>query len=1088
MMKTLHSLLIAVTLFFCFSSKVFSQQNWELLNPTPTTKTGLNIQFVSKNIGYILNENEILETLDSGTSWKKKQNIESGKDLKFFNTIGFIVGNSGYILKSVDSGASWSKINSGYLENFNTVTIIDSDTIIISSQNSLVKSSDGGNTWSRLEINKGSVNKTFFTSALVGHAACANGTMLKTIDGGATWYSTMSTNVYPSGFFTVYFINEKIGFATREHSYLFKTTDGGETWIEIKNIIDALFSFSFINEDIGYATGDGGALFKTVDGGLTWTWVSFQNGRTYLSSMYGIYFLDENNGFATGHRGRIVKTTDGGKTWNENSPTYNDIRKLDFVTKEIGYAQVGNQFYKTTDAGKKWSFVSEINYDRYNSISTFKFVNENIGYAVSSGYNGYFFKTTDGGLTWVVQAEVNQDGINTISLISEDIIYASGGFNQRVVKKSIDGGKTWKELANFSFYRMQFFNENVGYAHILYDKNVYKTVDGGSNWSVVFTGDEEVQSIDFIDVDNGYIVGSNALIYKTKNGGLDWQKLSIPYEFYNRVKFYSKNVGYIFDEEGQLFKTENAGKTWEKNINFVTGFTNPQSIHIIDKDIYLAGINGKIMKSQIDFKPFYLDLDAAKNIKSRSVTLSGSIVSNESEIKNTRLEILDKNYSVIQTLAIEPGKVSPDSSVEFELPVTDLNPDTNYQYRIVVTINEFNFYSNPLLFKTDKDYKLKIEPTNNFSATTAVVNGSVLSYKYDISDIEFEYSTKQDFSDYDNFKINTGVLENTSENITATLSNLMPKTVYYVRVKAIHQENKIYSEITSFTTKPDYEISLYNPGLSGNDVILNAYVLSNDKDITNIVFEYGIMNYENSISPVSNQVPVGQGQFLSATLTNVDKTKVYFYRLKALNGEKTIYSKTEILNYTRTVVLYSEVVDSDNINETVQLKGIINPGGAFLTNIQFEYGTTEELGSSKQSSQYSIYGNITVAVDAVLDNLSAGQKYYYRLKAANGNGFVYSDILSFTTANLSVDDFKSENAIILYPNPTNGIVNIELKQINKRIASLRVIDQFGKVISNNKVESGNSEIVNLEGKSTGIYFIQLILDDESKINKKVILK
>ncbi|WP_159023116.1 YCF48-related protein [Formosa sp. L2A11] len=114
--------LFCITLFI---NKIHSQTNWELLNPKPTTNTGKDVEFVTTNIGYIITSNELLETLDAGSTWLKKQNISSGNDLSFYNTIGYIVGNYGYVLKSTDNGTSWNQISTGFNSSFNTVNIID---------------------------------------------------------------------------------------------------------------------------------------------------------------------------------------------------------------------------------------------------------------------------------------------------------------------------------------------------------------------------------------------------------------------------------------------------------------------------------------------------------------------------------------------------------------------------------------------------------------------------------------------------------------------------------------------------------------------------------------------------------------------------------------------------------------------------------------------------------------------------------------------------------------------------------------------------------------------------------------------------
>ncbi|MGY8910684.1 MAG: YCF48-related protein, partial [Flavobacteriales bacterium] len=152
-------------------NKINSQTNWELLNPM-TTNTGKDVEFVTTNIGYIITTNELLETIDAGSTWLKKQSISSGNDISFYNTTGYIVGNDGYALKSIDNGASWSQIFIGFNSSFNTVNIIDDDNIILSSSNSIVTTNNGGITWKSLSVPNSGVNKTFFTNTLIGHAVC----------------------------------------------------------------------------------------------------------------------------------------------------------------------------------------------------------------------------------------------------------------------------------------------------------------------------------------------------------------------------------------------------------------------------------------------------------------------------------------------------------------------------------------------------------------------------------------------------------------------------------------------------------------------------------------------------------------------------------------------------------------------------------------------------------------------------------------------------------------------------------------------------------------------------------------------------
>ena len=144
--------LILITLLITTSLNVNAQTTWNLLNPKPSYNTGLEMHFVSNNIGYIMNSSEILETTDTGTNWVKKQNISNGKDMDFNNSTGYIVGNNGYVLRTINSGNTWSQITTGIAENFNSVSVIDNNNIILSSQDKLIKSTDGGITWQQSTI------------------------------------------------------------------------------------------------------------------------------------------------------------------------------------------------------------------------------------------------------------------------------------------------------------------------------------------------------------------------------------------------------------------------------------------------------------------------------------------------------------------------------------------------------------------------------------------------------------------------------------------------------------------------------------------------------------------------------------------------------------------------------------------------------------------------------------------------------------------------------------------------------------------------------------------------------------------------
>lgn len=85
-----------------------------------------------------------------------------------------------------------------------------------------------------------------------------------------------------------------------------------------------------------------------------------------------------------------------------------------------------------------------------------------------------------------------------------------------------------------------------------------------------------------------------------------------------------------------------------------------------------------------------------------------------------------------------------------------------------------------------------------------------------------------------------------------------------------------------------------------------------------------------------------------------------------------------------------------------------------------------------------------------------------------------------------VSDQLSEILTIdLYPNPTLKTVQIEFSNLEVLTNEVRLIDQNGKILYQQKEFTGNFE-VNLEAYPVGTYFIWLLLDD--KVHRYQVVK
>lgn len=88
---------------------------------------------------------------------------------------------------------------------------------------------------------------------------------------------------------------------------------------------------------------------------------------------------------------------------------------------------------------------------------------------------------------------------------------------------------------------------------------------------------------------------------------------------------------------------------------------------------------------------------------------------------------------------------------------------------------------------------------------------------------------------------------------------------------------------------------------------------------------------------------------------------------------------------------------------------------------------------------------------------------------------------------LSVDYFKNEDLFRVYPNPTNGNLNIRINGYNGKV-TIQVIDINGRIVNEFKNEDFNIEkSINLNDLQSGVYMLK-VSGDDINITKKIIKK
>ncbi len=858
----------------------FEQKNkWIRLNPKPSDLTGNDLQFINDKTGFIVNSRHLLKTVDGGDSWQVVMPITSGNRIAFKNSFGYIIGNNGAVYKSTHNGGGWNKVKTSFGDKLNAITLIHQDTLLITSDDKLFISNNGGDSWIIREIKDVDIEDSYFTSSLVGHLACRNGIILKTIDGGVSWYVTENSFSFPSDFFRITFVNQNLGFASREHSEIYKTSDGGETWKEIKSPTDAAFSMQFLNPEVGFVAGNHGAIYKTLDGGNTWQWLGF-DGRKYGNNLYSVFFINEDMGYATGVRGRIIRTYDGGKTWNEYATTYTTISQIELASESTVYGLVGNSIIKTTNKGETWlDMGAPLPGAKTKELD---FINDSIGYAIVGGQTGtsansqLVFKTYDGATTWTKAHEssiIAHEYLKTISFIDEN----TGFVNTGIMRKTIDGGKTWRAIESFSSNQIQFLDSLVGYAKNVgnYHNRIYKTTDGGETWEVIFEVEEDIKAFHFVNKTVGYLVGDQALMHKTTDGGNSWQKLEIPYGWYKDVKFYTNNFGFISNEYGYVYRTEDGGNTWKREKEL---YGTP-SIDLLGPTVYVSGNNGSILRSSVTLDDqINFTQPRVSNLRNSSATISTTLTSGL-DVTATFFEygLYKDEFNHVIAFDEYSGYISKTLSIDLE----NLQDSTTYYCRYKVVNENQEAMSQTMAFTTwSYNDLIHIDPLNIelITDSSATIHSSVVSYlnKMDLYiDIGIEsnnYSISEKIGSY---------ATEIDEEIVYTVNGLRSSTKYYCRLKVIDGDKTTLSEESSFTTDESIVLGITNK-------LRKAKIYPNPTD--------GILNIEGVSGPYESYVLniVGQkiiDKYGHSNSMDISGLESGTYFLVIVNGDVRIVRK-----------------------------------------------------------------------------------------------------------------------------------------------------------------------------------------------------
>ncbi len=125
---------------------------------------------------------------------------------------------------------------------------------------------------------------------------------------------------------------------------------------------------------------------------------------------------------------------------------------------------------------------------------------------------------------------------------------------------------------------------------------IYNT-DGSKQWYSILDENYALNSINFVDDNNGFVVGSRGLILATDDGGNHWKKIeNINMETLFEINMESKSIGFVVGLNGIILKTVDSGERWERQKSNTDKYL--KSIDFYDDELGICvGGNGIILRT-----------------------------------------------------------------------------------------------------------------------------------------------------------------------------------------------------------------------------------------------------------------------------------------------------------------------------------------------------------------------------------------------------------------------------------------------------------------------------------------------------------
>lgn len=255
----------------------------------------------------------------------------------------------------------------------------------------------------------------------------------------ATWTAQNSNTTAP--LYDVSCPARHLCFAAGGSGTIIKTVDGGASWIELSNprrgeAFSNYMGLSCPSTTRCYAVGEG-YIVSSSDSGATWIIQASLGPRGFGSVSCG----DELHCIVTSYRDDVtVSTSDGGRTWVERAAGISSgIGDISCPTVLNCFATAPNGVVlATTNGGTSWTQQALGITQWFSEISC-----STSSTCVAVGPKGAIARTSNGGLSWISALRSSSEDLLGLSCPTSQTCFASGKWGGIIVTR--DGGSSWSD-------------------------------------------------------------------------------------------------------------------------------------------------------------------------------------------------------------------------------------------------------------------------------------------------------------------------------------------------------------------------------------------------------------------------------------------------------------------------------------------------------------------------------------------------------------------------------------------------------------------------------------------------------------------